>query len=169
MPYYYPLWYQLDTQKQYLVWVTDLESDAKDIILLDAHGCLLTFNHLPSLYEYTMANQLTITEEPLTLFDLDWIQNWTHNPLASTVDCVAMLNAWNLFSDIWQSVKHGRSHFQAIEESNLAIYNKLFYGNNLPGIVPDGAHYIPEWDKDEISRIRDVLAAGLEMLRNNSR
>lgn len=168
MPSYYPLWYQLDTKQQYLIWVTDLGSDAKDVVLLDMNGCLLTFNHLSSLYEYTVSKKLTISEEPLTLFDLDRISNWIHNPLVSAVDCVEMLNAWNLFSDLWQSVKQNRSQFHATEKSNLSIYNKLFYGNNLLGIVPDGEYYIPEWDQDEIARLRDVLAAGLEMLRKNS-
>lgn len=109
MPSYYPLWYQLDTQQQYLIWVTDLESDAKDVVLLDTNGCLLTFNHLSSLYEYTISKKLTISEEPLILFDLDRINHWIHNPLASAVDCVEMLHAWNLFSDLWQSVKQNRS------------------------------------------------------------
>lgn len=145
-----------------------MESDAKDKVLLDTNGCTLTFNHLSSLYEYAKANQLTITEEPLTLFDFDRINNWIHAPLASTVNCVEILNAWNLFLDIGQSVKHNRNYFQAIEGSNLSIYRKLFYGNNLHGIVPDGEHYIPEWDQDEIARLCDVLAASFEMLRKNS-
>ncbi len=144
-------------------------SDVKDTVLLDTTGCILVFKHLSSLYEYTMANRLTITEAPLKLYDFDRLTTWIHNPLSSTVNCVEMLDAWNLFSDIWQAVKRDCSHFQAIEESNLSIYNKLFYSNNLPGIVPDDEHYIPEWNQDEIARLRGVLAAGLEMLRKNSR
>jgi hypothetical protein len=45
------------------------------------------------------------------------------------------------------------------------IYEKLFYGNNLPSITPIGEHYIPSWSNDELIEMRLVFMAGLDHLK----
>ena len=164
---YYALSYQLDAAQRYLIWATDLDSDAKDVILLDGDECILAFDDLSMLQEYATENKLTITQEEPILHDLDWVSNWVRSPSPSTVNCVHVLAAWNLFADIWQSVKRHREYFRSIDEQYQAVYDKVFWGNNLPAVTPDGEHYVPEWNPDEIDVLRGVLSAGLEMFRKN--
>ena len=165
---YYAFWYQLDSEQRYLLWVTDLDSDAKDFVVLNAQNRIISFNDLRTLNQHASRNEITITEQRNpTLHNLDFVSRWVFDPLPQTVDCVEMLNAWNMFLDVWQSAKKHRDGFLAIAEPNRPIYDKLFAGNNIPACTPKGQHYVPTWDADEIDALRDVMSAGLHMVRKN--
>jgi hypothetical protein len=43
------------------------------------------------------------------------------------------------------------------------IYDKLFWGNNLPLITPEGERYLPEWSADEVQSLAQILASGLDL------
>jgi hypothetical protein len=49
------------------------------------------------------------------------------------------------------------------------IYHKLFWGNNLPPVTPEGCHFNPEWSRDELAALAGVLSAGLEMFQFHTR
>ena len=45
------------------------------------------------------------------------------------------------------------------------VYHKLFYGNHLPSMTPDGSEYIPQWNQEELDLLRAVLNEGLTLFR----
>jgi hypothetical protein len=45
------------------------------------------------------------------------------------------------------------------------IYDKLFFGNNLPAITPAGVSYEPVWSHDEIETLSRIYRLGLTGLR----
>ncbi len=162
----YPYLYRLSDADAYLVWRSDESEDGNepDCVLLNSLGRLLTFRSPADLGVYAKRCGLTISpnvnEKPL---DLDVVQRWLDSPRKTTVDCETFLNAWNLFSDLASTVLGVRSHID--NQKECRIYNKLFWGNNLPALTPPGKHYEPIWTKSEVGRMRNVLIKGLSLFR----
>ena len=46
------------------------------------------------------------------------------------------------------------------------IYDKLYWGCNLPSMTPPGMHDEPIWSREEITTVVAVLHCGLRMLRD---
>lgn len=44
------------------------------------------------------------------------------------------------------------------------VYDKLFWGLNLPSVTPAGGHYVPLWSRREIRKLHQVITAGLGRL-----
>lgn len=161
---YYPYWFRLDNADGYLLWYTDDSTDSAecDGVLLDGQGRLLTFCHLAELHDCAVRLGLSVepevNPEPL---DLDVVQRWLEAASKSMVDCETFLEAWNLFSDLAATVQGGLAHID--ERNEDSIYNKLFWGNNLPALTPPGKHYKPTWTKSEVGRLRKVLRRGMRL------
>jgi len=78
------------------------------------------------------------------------------------VNCENILAVWNLFTDVSFSAKHsflGDSKLRLIRK----IYDKIFWGNNLPAITPKNEKYIPVWEKSEINKIKEILLQGYQI------
>ena len=45
------------------------------------------------------------------------------------------------------------------------IYDKLFYGCNLPSLKKNGEDFLPKWADDEMNLIKKVLKNGFEVLQ----
>jgi len=75
-----------------------------------------------------------------------------------------LLNAWNLFGDIATSVD---AEFDSDRQLSQRVYEKLFWGNNLPSVTPPGKHYTPLWNEDELSLMRAILGHGLDIFRKH--
>lgn len=161
---YFLYWYRLSRTDAYLIWYTDdASAGAKaDGVLLDDAGRLLTFPALGDLQNHAERRGLVVdlqtNGEPL---DLDHVQRWLGAAHKTTVDCQVFLEAWNLFSDIASAVQGKQAHIDDQKESR--IYEKLFWGNNLPALTPPGKHYAPVWTKSEVGRLRSVLNRGMQL------
>jgi len=44
-----------------------------------------------------------------------------------------------------------------------AIYDKVFFGNNLPSVTPQREHNVSEWAAAEIAALAEILATGLDL------
>ena len=73
--------------------------------------------------------------------------------------------AWNLFSDVAHSMPDKGSAFEHLD-SQPTIYDKLFWGNNLPSMTPEGMHYSPEWSAAEVASLAEILSAGLDLFES---
>lgn len=82
---------------------------------------------------------------------------------AGNVDCQTVLNWWNLLADLAHTV--GQPFPGDRTEGPVQdVYNKLFYGCNLPALRKKGPLYIPAWSAEEIQAILQVLEAGFSLL-----
>ena len=156
---YYYLLYQLDDTIGYLIWFSDKE----DGVVLQADGSVPCFSSTLHAHIYATTHQLAIQEETPVLHDLDIIAHWLQRTLSADVDCKEFLNAWNLFDDIAVSVGHT---FRADDTETHTVYEKLFWGSNIPILTPPGEHYTPVWSDDELLLLRAVLAQGLTLFRS---
>ena len=163
---YYSYEHRLAGADAYLIWFTDDSDDGTepDGVLLDKEGLMVTFHHMDNLQDYARHRGLTVgpeaNAEPL---DLDVVERWLVKARKTNVDCGTFLNAWNLFSDLATTVQGRTAHIDGQREGR--IYNKLFWGNNLPALTPPGKHYEPIWSKSEVGRMRNVLTTGMLLFR----
>lgn len=160
---YFPLLYRLKTQDSYLIWV----SNDSDFVVVDAEGFVVSFSDIADLRAYADENHYSLQEEEPLLHDLDWVAAWTRAP-GMPVDCTKALAAWNLFADVARSVPAKGSVVESLD-SQPAIYNKLFWGNNLPSMTPKGRSYVPEWTPHEMALLAEILRAGLDLFEANAR
>jgi len=155
---YFPLLYRLRAEKRYLIWI----SDEKDSVVVDAGGFVPSFCDLIVLRKYAQMNRYSLENEEPILHDLDWVARWVATRDAQ-VDCKKALAAWNLFGDIAASVSRPGNAFDRLDSQMGPMYPKLFWGNNLLSMTPQGRQYIPEWSPEEITSLADVLTAGLDL------
>jgi hypothetical protein len=141
---YFPLHYRLQGQERYLIWITN----ENDSVAVDSNGSVPSFRDLAEPSKYSDSRNYRLeTDEPV-LHDLDWVKTWITSPIAK-VDCEEALNTWNLFRDVAASFPNKVAALEELD-SDLPIYDKLFWGNNLPAVTPPGERYVPEWSPEEI-------------------
>jgi hypothetical protein len=142
---YSNLWYQLDSKDAHLIWYTD----GRDGIVVDSDGEIPSFRNTDDLLEYVERRNLKVNVEGAILHDLDVLVEWLRQKESDRVDCSDLLAAWNLLTE--------------------KIYDKLFWGNNLPSVTPKGKMYIPAWTSEELKITREVLDSGLVLFRGSVR
>lgn len=119
--------------------------------------------NLAILGKYAESRKLFIKNEEPVFYDLDKLEE-TLGRTKFKVNCVNFLNAWNLFDDVSHSINE---NFNSDRKATKQIYEKLFWGNNLPAVTPEGKYYKPVWRKKEREIIRTVLLNGITIFRNN--
>jgi len=158
---YFPLLYRLNAEDRYLIWI----SNEKDSVVVDAEGLVPTFKHAACVQAYSDVNHYNLEREEPILHNLDWVAAWAKAPDAP-IDCEKALNAWNLFSDVGRSIYERGISFDQLDRQFPGIYDKLFWGSNLPSMTPSGRHYEPEWSQVELAALAEVLSAGLAMFES---
>ncbi len=156
---YYVCWYRLDRQDRYLIWY----SNDTDGVVTDGQNRVPSFKTLADLHLYAEAHNLSILEESPSLHNLDVLAVWLKSP-SKDVDCKEFLSTWHLFQDVSASVK---GDFDPDREQTTLIYYKLFWGNNLPTVTPEGEEYTPAWTEDELKKLYAVLGHGLDLFRRS--
>jgi hypothetical protein len=126
-----------------------------DGVIVDARYHLVTFESLDAAEQYAVGAGLTYHQGEGAHYDLDAIDDWCRSPSASTVDCDTFINVWNLLNDIcltvpWLVEPFRRGHYNV-------VYNKLFWGLNLPAMTPEGRHWTPIWRESQVRALRRVL------------
>lgn len=160
---YFACWYRLDAEEGYFVWY----DDAVDGVVAAEPGTLAAFPSLNDLLAYTQARRIRVQAQEPARYDLDSVARWTASPTPATVDCETFLNAWNLFGDAAASL--GADFSADKGAASGTIYYKLFFGCNLPALMPSGQRHTPEWSAAEVKRLARVLQAGLELFRKGLR
>jgi hypothetical protein len=153
---YFPLLYRLQHGESYLLWI----SGNKDSVAVDTDGFVPSFRTFALLQEFADRKHYRLETEEPRLHDLDLVGI---SRTDKSVDCEASLLAWNLFSDVSASVPELNHNFKALDSQFPLIYNKLFWGNNMPSMTPEGERYLPEWSADEIQSLAQILASGLDL------
>jgi hypothetical protein len=156
---YFPLLYRWRGGLRLLLW----QSGDTDSVCVNSDGYLYSFSSPADLNSFADANQMRIEDEEPRLHDLDSIETWIGGQ-KSDVDCVATLNAWNLFCDVANSVENPlKENFEKIDAEMSDVYDKVFWSNNLPAVTPPGKKFVPTWSAEELQALAALLSAGLIM------
>lgn len=150
--------FRIDGLDRFVWWESGDENP--DRIVLDETGFVRTFASDIAAREAALADGRRLSTENSPLFDFDAVDAWCRS--GDTVhDCSALLNAWNMLGDLPRDEKL----FARADTRAKAIYDKLFFGCNLPSITPPGEQYVPTWTEPELALLRHVLQLGLAELR----
>jgi hypothetical protein len=131
-------------------------------------GQLVYARSIPPLLRYGESKNLSIDSNSVTqyeYYDLNDIENWLRRPKAS-INCEYFLNVWNILVDTITSQANPSTFLDLAEdEGGIFIYNKLFWGANLPDYTLPGKIHIPDWQPGDISSMQILFKIGLEELR----
>jgi len=155
---YYVYRYRLDGNEAFLIWY----SNQVDGLHVDAAGVVPVFTTARDLADYATQHGITLASLEPGFADLDPVARWLGNPDSDQVNPSMFKDAWNLFSDLSNSIG---GDFDADKDLTQGIYDKLFWGCNLPAMTPEGKAYEPLWDDSEIEIMSGTLAHGLTMFR----
>ncbi|MBP1046601.1 hypothetical protein I6N96_09905 [Enterococcus sp. BWM-S5] len=155
--------YQLLIYKQLKQYVIEC-IDEKDFYVSEQEKILL-FQNKEDIEKYVKRNKIDLEESDMAeeTIDLDKLAHWL-NEKQIAFDNSEFLTLWNFFDDVSFSIK---KIFIGNGNDYDNIYVKLFHGNNLPTINTSGKEYVPEWNDNEIIKIRNVMKAGLELFGDN--
>src|SRR5215472_16736515 len=128
---WYPLALRVGGRTLFLLWVSD--DWALDRVLADSDG-VVAFPDEESAREYARAENLPLApKEELDLHDVVGAVHWLR--AGARPDCGLLLAIWNLAGDVARSVNEP---FEDRGEVLDDVYNKLFFGSNLPSMTPPG-------------------------------
>jgi hypothetical protein len=156
---YYGIRCRLDGIDWYLVWY----SNDADGVLVAGDGAILSFRSRSGLETYAARLGFEFEAEEPALYDLDGIDRWIEDPRESEIDSKLFLETWNLFDDVASSIENRL--FEWISREADVVYDKLFWGNNLPAVTPPGQRYDPIWSDDEVETLRKILGDGIGLVR----
>jgi hypothetical protein len=155
---YHITWYRFDGRDGYLISFMG----EPDGCVVDSEGKIPSFQNQKSAILFAASLEIPIVEKELLLDDLDLAQTWVNNKRLRAIDCNNLLTVWNFLDDVSVSVN---GNFDSKKKRTNKIYDKIFFGNNLPAITPKGERYEPIWSKAERDIIREVLSLGFNIFR----
>jgi len=106
---------------------------------------------------------LVVSSDAPTSYNLDAIAEWCAHPTATGIECRVFLDVWNLLADLGFE---SNSIFRGADRRGVAVYDKLFFGNNLPSVTPPSQAYSPTWSDEEVRELARVLRLGLAEFRS---
>jgi hypothetical protein len=164
---YFVFSYRISSEDDYLIWVSD-DEDSKDHFVTDESGKIPSFASLSDLQQFAVHRGLPLTPSELHLLDLDAIIGWLSKG-AEIPECNELLNAWNACSDVSASFQENERLFAKLNFANKPIYDKLFWGSNLPAVTPAGERYDPVWNTSEIESLTTIFTSGLDLFISSIR
>ena len=155
--FYFPCEVRVHGKDIFVVW-------HEDRFVLRPDGQLLRAWSLGELVSDADEMGLSLIEDEPVRYDFDRLRDWCAEVTAEGVDCPDFLNAWNFFDDLAKSHEDSESVHFRVSRSADHIYEKLFWGNNLPSVTPPGERFAPVWSTDELAEIRRLIESGLQLV-----
>lgn len=138
-------------------------SAERDGFLME-NGALMTFSSADHAQAYLKTTFPTYTRPiSVSIFDFTKLRLTANHE--STLDPCYILTMWNLIDDLAKSFDMpflGQERTEQID----TIYDKLFFGNNLPAINTSGECYIPIFTKAEQKKLDEILWDGLSVVKH---
>ena len=166
---YYPLSYLLRKFRRYLIWfTTDLDGD-QDGVWVDGDRKVTTFGSLGELESFAQDHRIAHLDpnDPI-IHDLDRVADFCKIHTVDGVDCPSILQAWNLFNDVARSCGEAGTPFREEERLLDQLYDKVFWGCNLPAVTPEGERFEPRWSPDEVRTLRGLMKTGLDLIESGT-
>ena len=162
----YRHWIQFRGQALGLVWQSDdgtgVAEDDTDGVLVD-NGKIVSVRESGEFPVIARRYGVVLDDDNGDVQNLDGLEHLLDLPISDET-CTQMLNAWNMFNDISRSV--GATLDDRSPDLDTC-YDKLFCGNNLESVTPEGEHYSPYFSGNERSLITEILNRGRTILADH--
>lgn len=156
---YYPLIFIVRNNEYYCIWC----SAEKDGFVKEDNK-LIFFESIEKLNIYAKSINIVL-QQSHTNFCIDIAMEWLKITGKKNVDSKYFLDFWNIIADLANTFGgefYGNSNEGIIND----LYNKLFYGNNIPALKGDGEEFTPEWREEELQYLTNVIDDGIRVLKS---
>jgi hypothetical protein len=154
----YPYAYIFKGRKTVLLWET---SGKPDSFKLDMNGQLIQSSSIEELKKRLpeQIDDVHWDEYAEINFDKFWvaIRNLRKNRASSKKTCEILLNGWNFIEDMGRTFQQDTKMKRLKTKVLNKAYDKIFAGNNLPAVTPEGRSYSPLWTKNEMKAMRNCF------------
>jgi hypothetical protein len=151
---YYICLIRFRQRDRYTLWY----ADERDGLVL-REGKIPLFGCEEQLEQFAAEQGILYEDEEPAPHDFDLAARWVQRGDRHSVDCPVFNAVFNLCTDAAHSLGQPGSWERAEFDP---IYDKLFWGCNLPAITPPGEHYVPTWSPEEIAILREALRQALD-------
>ena len=155
---FYPVVFRLHHADYHCLWFTD--EKGQNQFLKDGEKTI-HFRHQKEWRDYVLREGLC-TDHRQTLYDVNTAVKWLaeNDP---NVDCEYYLSLWHATVDLAYS--ENRAFLGESRSTDVsAVYDKLFWGNNLPSLRREGARFEPEWSLEELAILRTIVSDIVEII-----
>lgn len=146
----------------FLLWFDD---ENTGVLTLQQH--LVFSRSIAPLIYFSDNNDILLNRDSISHFayvDFSELLSWLDNPTPD-INCAYFVDSWNMLSDILEScATSGVFCSQSQNEDSRGLYNKLFWGANLPGYTPSGKINIPDWHFEDLCLLQSLLRAACHEL-----
>lgn len=154
MKTYYRCLIRFRQRDRYALWYTN---DVDGFVL--RRGKIPVFGSEEELERFAGQQEVVLEPEEPEVHHLDLAAQWVQTGVGAGVNCSVFNSVFNLCLDaaaaLGQPASWERPEFNR-------IYDKLFWGCNLPAVTPPGREYVPLWSLEELAILRDVLRKALD-------
>jgi len=154
---YYPFLFDINKKEFYCIWY----SADKDGFVTE-NNKIKVFETKNMLFDYAKVKNIQFMDNKINSISIDFAINWLtrKNPI---IKCVYFLDYWNHISDLAYSV--GENFYGDVREESInKVYDKLFWGNNLPPVTPKGKKYNPTWNHEQRKILVDIVKDGIRII-----
>lgn len=157
---YYAVKLKYSNRNYYAIWY----SDNNDGFITTNKNEIVLFDNLADIKKYSISHTIDVDCDNIACYNFDDLYEWCVSD-STIVDCDKILNDWNIISDFLNTLKITFVGDNTTDGLIQSLYNKLFYGNNLPTINTTNEKYIPSWSKHELKLLKDILKEGVTKVR----
>ncbi len=150
-PVAFPIRLRLDGRDRYLAWI----SDDTDVFATDADGRLRVCRTVRDL-------DVALQPVPAASWDLDRI---LARLARGRVDPREVLDAWNLLGDL-DATLGGEPFEDRADPYQRWLYDRVFWGANVPAMMPPGARYRPRFSRAHARALERLFRRGVRRLRS---
>lgn len=152
---YYIVEFLLSNTKYITLWYT---SDQDGFVLNEEASGIRVFKDEQSAQKYSGMSHYDLHNE-ITVILCDKLKTACYKE----IDCNLILSFWNIVSDVASSLNIQFLGDRENTEIN-GLYEKLFFGCNLPAIVKDN-EFIPIWEESEKKVMDRIIKEGIEIVK----
>jgi hypothetical protein len=147
-------------QDFYLLW-KDGGNEPDRYVTLPESSRFLHAKTRAGLVRLARANDIEVSSEPAHLVDIAKMESTLGRlrpgrPLSQRSAQVLMAS-WNALEDMCNSIGVPIPPVAGSKAEVQHVYDKLFYGNNLPSVTPEGSVYQPAFSSRELAVLRSAL------------
>jgi hypothetical protein len=159
----YPSIFIYQGEEHTLLWCTSNReiSSKGDYFKTEINGTLYIAKNIQDAKEKfsDMSSNIFWSEVAIINFDKFWlsVKNLKPGKSASTKTCKILLDGWNFLEDLIRTIGQESDLLRLRTPILNKMYEKLFYGNNLPAITPEGKSYNPIFKRAEIATFRKEI------------
>ena len=150
---YYIVKFKINTKILYALWYTDIIDG-----FITNNNKILSFSCFEELQKYANDQQILVIDDHTCDYNINAIVNYKNQ-----FNCEEIYNFWNIVGDIANSLSIpflGNKRTKIID----SVFNKLFYGCNVPALRGDGELYVPKWRWRERICLDQIISEGLQII-----